>query len=139
MPLHPVLAAILAEWKLSGWAREQGRAPAPDDLVVPHSRPTNHGPRVKFGGMRSDHDSYKRLHLDLDALGFRRRRFHDFRRTGVTLYREDGAERDVLRLCAHGAPGADVMELYTSFGWAKLCAQVQPMKLARRRADASSA
>jgi hypothetical protein len=87
-----------------------------------------------LGGMRSDHDSYKRLRIDLDALGFRRRRFHDLRRTGITLYREDGADKEVLRLCTHGAPGTDVMELYTSFGWAKLCAQVQPMKLARRNA-----
>ncbi|HEY4885612.1 MAG TPA: site-specific integrase [Myxococcales bacterium] len=138
MPMHPVLAAMLAEWKLAGWAREQGRAPAPDDLVVPHSRPTNRGPRVEFGGMRSDHDSYKRLRKDLTALGKRLRRFHDFRRTGITLFREDGAERDVLRLCTHGAPGQDVMELYTSFGWSKLCAQVQPLKLHRGASVSSS-
>jgi hypothetical protein len=53
------------------------------------------------------------------------------REAGVTLFREDGAERDVLRLCTHGAPGQDVMELYTSFGWAKLCAQIQPLRLTR--------
>jgi hypothetical protein len=133
-----VLAAMLAEWRLAGWAREFQRLPTADDLVVPHTRPTNRGPRVTFGGMRSDHDSYKRLHLDLAALGQRARRFHDLRRTGITLFREDGAERDVLRLCTHGAPGADVMELYTSFGWAKLCAQVQGLKMARQPSATSS-
>jgi integrase len=138
MPVHPVLAAMLAEWKLAGWSREQGRAPAPDDLVVPHSRPTNRGPRVEFGGMRSDHDSYKRLREDLAALGLRLRRFHDLRRTGITLLREDGAERDVLRLCTHGAPGQDVMELYTSFGWSKLCAQVRVLKIERRAETATA-
>ena len=104
-----------------------------DDLVVPHPRPTNRGPRVAFGGMRTDHDSYKRLRIDCSALGLRLRRSHDLRRTGITLYREDGAEKDILHLCTHGAPGSDVMELYTSFGWAKLCAQVRPLKLARQK------
>ena len=66
------------------------------------------------------------------------RRFHDLRRTGVTLYRDDGAERDVLRLCTHGAPGQDVMEFYTSFGWSKLCAQVKPLRLTRAAAEASA-
>ncbi len=33
----------------------------------------------------------------------------------------------ILRLCTHGAPTSDVMELYTSFGWARLCAQVSVM------------
>jgi integrase len=57
MPVHPLLAAMLAEWKLQGWPREFGRKPEPEDLVVPHTRPTNRGPRVVFGGMRSDGDS----------------------------------------------------------------------------------
>jgi integrase len=120
MPVHRDLAALLGEWKLSGWAGQQGRAPKADDLVVPHPQPTNRGPRVLFGGMRSDHDSYKRLRIDLLELGLRARRFHDLRRAGITLYREGGADREVLRLCTH-RPTRDVMELYTSFGWAKLC------------------
>jgi integrase len=35
VPVHPVLAAMLAEWKLGGWAEMIGRAPTPDDLIVP--------------------------------------------------------------------------------------------------------
>ena len=136
MPLHPVLAAMLAEWRMRGWAEQQERAPGIDDLVVPHSRPTNRGRRVVFGGMRSDHDSYKRLRVDLDALGLRRRRVHDLRRTFITLAREDGAEKDILHLCTHGAPGQDVMELYTSFGWATLCKQVSALQMRRAQAVA---
>ena len=41
----------------------------------------------------ADHDSYKRLRIDCDALGRRHRRIHDLRRTGITLYREAGADR----------------------------------------------
>lgn len=45
-----------------------------------------------FGGMRADHDSYKRLPLDLATLGLRKRCVHDLRRTGNTLYGEAGAD-----------------------------------------------
>jgi hypothetical protein len=38
MPVHPVLAAMLAEWKLQGWPEMMGRTPEPDDLVVPLPR-----------------------------------------------------------------------------------------------------
>jgi integrase len=133
MPIHPVLAAMLAEWKLSGWPAAFDRIPQPDDLIVPHTRPTNKGPRVKFGGMRADHDSYKRFHLDLDALGMRKRRVHDLRRTAITVYRDAGADKDILRRCTH-QPARDVLEQYTSFEWAKLCAQIQPLQIDRKKA-----
>jgi len=130
VPIHPVLAAMLAEWKLSGWPAAFDRIPQPDDLIVPHTHPTNKGPRVKFGGMRADHDSYKRFHLDLDALGMRKRRVHDLRHTAITLYRDAGAERDILRRCTH-QPARDVLEQYTSFEWSRLYAQIQPLKIER--------
>ena len=130
VPVHPALAAILAEWKLSGWAREFGRAPTAEDIVVPHTQPTNAGPRVEKGGMRSPNTSLKRLMIDLGQLGFRRRRFHDLRRTMVTLAREGGADREILRLVTHGASG-DVIEMYTSMGWGKLCQQVLAIRIER--------
>ena len=34
VPIHPVLAAILAEWRLA-WPGLYGRQPGPGDLVVP--------------------------------------------------------------------------------------------------------
>jgi hypothetical protein len=49
---------------------------------------------------------------------------------GVTGYREDGADRDILRSCTHGSTG-DVMELYTTFGWARLCAQIRVLEIER--------
>ncbi|KFA91379.1 hypothetical protein Q664_22240 [Archangium violaceum Cb vi76] len=73
---HPTLAALLAEWKLRGWPEMMGRSPMPEDLVVPMPWPTNRGPRVEFGGMRTDHHSYKRLVKDMEALGLRHRRGH---------------------------------------------------------------
>jgi len=130
MPVHQVLAAMLAEWKLSGWPAEFGRKPVANDLIIPTPKPTNRGPRVAAGQVRDEHFVWKRLQKDLAALGVRRRRVHDFRRAGITLAREDGADRDVLRLCTHQPP-TDVMESYTSFGWAKLCAQISCIRIER--------
>lgn len=39
MPVHPVLAGMLAEWRLNGWVQMMGRHPQPDDLVLPMSAP----------------------------------------------------------------------------------------------------
>lgn len=136
MPIHRALARMLAEWKLTGWPLAFGRSPEADDLVVPHTKPTNKGPRVKHGGMRSDHDSYKRLRKDCVALGIRTRRVHDLRRSGVTFYREAGADTDKLKRCTHGGKG-DVLEQYTSFRWASLCEEVLCASFVRRRASQS--
>jgi hypothetical protein len=68
----------------------------------------------------------------------RKRRVHDLRRTAITLYRDAGADKDILRRCTH-QPARDVLEQYASFEWAKLCAQIQPLQLrvGRNRAGAS--
>ncbi len=47
VPVHPTLARMLAEWKLAGWERTFGRAPRPDDLIVPTRNMTERqSPRV---------------------------------------------------------------------------------------------
>jgi hypothetical protein len=47
VPVHPTLAAMLAEWKLSGWTAMMGRAPEPDDLIIPMPPTTpRNGPRA---------------------------------------------------------------------------------------------
>jgi integrase len=35
VPVHPVLAEMLAQWRAIGWPAMFGRAPEPDDLIVP--------------------------------------------------------------------------------------------------------
>jgi hypothetical protein len=36
-----------------------------------------------------------------------------------------------VRLSTHGGP-ADIMDVYTSLGWAKLCVQISVIKLTQR-------
>jgi integrase len=35
VPVHPLLAEVLADWREDGWQRLMGREPTPDDLIVP--------------------------------------------------------------------------------------------------------
>ncbi len=128
MPVHPVLAAILAEWKLNGWPEMMGRQPTPDDLVVP--LPASY--RVKLGTMRAAHNSYKRIVKDLNKLGLRHRRGHDLRRTMVSLARTDGARKDILELCTHNPKkGQSTIDIYTEFPWTSLCEEVAKLKISR--------
>jgi integrase len=129
MPVHPVLAAMLAEWKLSGWQAMMGRPPAPDDLIVPMPKSA----RVSLGKMRSKNDSYKRLRADLVALGLRHRRSHDLRRTMISLAIEDGARKDLLERCTHN-PGRPerAIDGYVTLSWLPLCAEVAKLRISRQ-------
>jgi integrase len=135
MPVHPTLAALLAEWKLRGWADEFGRSPGDDDLVVPlpFDPPKKQAPRnPRQGGMRNKSDSFKRLRADLVLLGLRHRRGHDLRRTMISLARMHGARADLLQVCAHNpGKGMGTIDLYTSYDWASLCADVAKLKVTR--------
>jgi integrase len=138
MPVHPALAAILAEWKLSGWPAMMGREPTPDDLIVP--RPPDHALRRKEGwtpdGMRDKSYCFKRFREDLGLLGFRHRRGHDMRRTMVSLTREDGARKDILELCTHNPQkSGSSIDVYTTFPWDALCGEVAKLRIQRRTPD----
>ncbi len=98
VPVHPTLAAMLAEWKLGGWAEMMGRAPGPDDLIVPMP-PDAAERRYKRKGepFRTTYYSGKCWSkYDLAALGWRHRRHYDMRATFITLAIDDGADPEVL-------------------------------------------
>jgi integrase len=119
VPVHPVLREVLTAWRDCGWTDLMGRAPCSDDLIVPSCADQNR--RVRHG--------WKRFCEDLERLGLRRRRFHDLRRTFITLCLSDGARKDVLRWISHGASG-DVMDLYTTLPWPILCDAISCLRLA---------
>jgi len=62
LPVHPVLASLLAEWKLSGWLATFGRTPERDDLIIPS----------RLGKNRSANHMLKKFHQDLGRLGIPR-------------------------------------------------------------------
>jgi integrase len=74
VPIHPTLAAILAEWKLSGWPAMMQRNAGADDIVVPlplHEGQVGGTPNPRAGKMRNKSDSWKRLAKDFATLELR--------------------------------------------------------------------
>jgi hypothetical protein len=113
VPVHPVLAKVLAEWKLHGWPARHGRRPAASDLIVPNIEGRNRD------GRRSLMDFLE----DLDHLELRRRRQYDARRTFMSLALDDGASKDVIRWITHPRP-TDVFDMYITVSWKALCEAV---------------
>ncbi len=120
VPVHPTLAKVLASWRLTGWRKEQGRAPKPDDLIIP----------AVEGGCRNVGWALKLWHADLELLGLRRRRHYDTRRTFISLAIGDGARKDLLRWVTH-AP-ADMFDAYTTPPWPALCEAVACLRVELR-------
>jgi integrase len=118
VPVHPTLAAILADWRIRGFPLLMGRHPGPEDWIVPSRR----------GAHRSVRHMHRRLQEDLERVGLRGRRQHDTRRTFITLCLVDGARKDVLRQITHGARG-DIMDAYTTLPWPTLCEAVACLKV----------
>jgi hypothetical protein len=83
--------------------------------------------------MRGKTYCFKRFRDDLLVLGFRHRRGHDLRRTTISLSREDGARKDILELCTHNPKkkGSSI-DVYTTFPWEALCAEVAKLRINRR-------
>jgi integrase len=128
IPVHPSLAMILDDWRAIGWAEKYGRAPTPDDLILP----------TDDNKVRKPSNTLKEFHKDLTRIGFRTRRGHDLRRTFISLAQADGARRDVLRPLTH--PGEqDIIGLYTTFPWPVVCAEIMKLQIQLPGAPRSAA
>ena len=151
VPVHPTLAKMLAEWKVGGWAQLVGRAPTPDDFIVPNAPTLLHSSgvalakelqnaeRARVAKLKPDDIAHcrmpqlglRRSREDCKLLGLRERRNHDARRTMISLARAGGASKDLLEWVTHGPPG-DVIDGYTTLPWETLCQQVLCIKVERR-------
>jgi len=118
VPVHPTLARILCDWREGGWERTYGRAPTDDDFIVPTRNMTE----------RLSPEAQNSFRADLVLLGLRHRRGHDLRRTFITLAQVDGARRDLLETITHG-PRGNIINVYTTFPWPALCAEVAKLKI----------
>ena len=120
VPVHPDLQRLLAAWWESGWKATYGRAPTPDDLVVPKAgAPTT--PRK--GTAQS-----KEFPNWCELVGAPRLHQHAARHSWITLVQEDGGDGTVLRWVTH-APPRDSWSNYTRVQWQRLCAEVAKLSL----------
>jgi len=129
VPVHPVAAAILADWRRRRRAEVIGPPPGPDDLIVPTRNNTE----------RDATDAQRDLQLDLETLDLRtragekrKRRGHDLRRTFISLALEDGARRDIIEAISHG-PRGDIISVYTQLPWPVMCAEILKLRIQPRR------
>lgn len=122
VPMHPALAKMLAEWKLSGWPALMGRMPKANDLIFPRNAKGEH--LTKW-------DIYRWLQRDLVKLGLRRRRSHDFRRSFISLVVDNDGRHEVIRRATHARKKDGVIEGYTSIEWLTLCKEVLRLRLRR--------
>jgi integrase len=128
VPVHPVLRALLADWRRA-WHDLYGRIPGPDDLVVPTPPEPRRKGRIRaVGSMLDDGWVWKRLKKDRELLGIEHKRVHDLRRTTISAYQDAGASVDKVQWFTHAAP-RDVMGQYSTLLWRTLCAEVQKLKL----------
>ncbi len=125
VPVHPTLAALIAEWKVGGFAMMFLRHPRPDDFIVP-SRAGVDRPRSK--------KMVERLAEDLAILGLRAagRGRHAMRAAFRSLAIEAGANPTILDVVMW-AKGADVRTGYERFPWRVFCDEVGKLPVEIRR------
>lgn len=127
VPVHPTLAALLAEWRLSGFAMLFGRRPEAEDPIVPSRNDA--GAR----SFRSRSAMYDRMVLDVTRIELRRvpALQHSMRATFLSLLEVDGANMAIARRATHRAP-SDVVGGYIRVQWADLCREIGKLRLERR-------
>lgn len=121
VPIHARLAALLAEWRLSGYEALTGQRPTPDAILIPaSSSPTKH---------RRPGSVLKRLVEDLQRFGLRQRGQHDLRATFDSLLTEAGVDRDTVGRLTHTSR-RDVLDGYLRLSWPHLCSAVAKLPIA---------
>lgn len=128
VPVHPALAGMLTEWRDSGWEEYMGRAPGPEDLVIPYRRAYVKRRHVGSAERRNPPLTHKYLQIDLEAQGWRNRRAHDFRSTMINLALEDGAQEGIVRRLTH-LKASEAFDLYKRNRWPVLCAEVAKIRV----------
>lgn len=136
VPVHPTLAAMLAEWKLGGWPSLIGRPPTEDDLIVPlpPDAAERRRSRVSLEPFRgANYSGLLWRETDLPALGWRHRRHYDMRATFITLAIEDGADPEILEnRVTHTRQSRSVFDGYNRGPqWERTCAEVAKLRIAR--------
>lgn len=121
-PVHPALEIILVEWFATGWARFMGRAPTPEDYIVPSVRGR------RRGQPRNESTLNRTFREDCVAVGLRSRHAYSARHTFITQTKKDGGDAALLRLITH-APPSSAYEGYVRDQWEPLCAELVKLKV----------
>jgi len=121
VPVHPVLAKALAEWRLGGFAEVYGRPPSGDDFIVPN--PATMGARTQNKAGK-DH----RADAEVLKIYMPNRLTHGLRRWFISTCRNASARTEVVELMTHNAKG-EVIDAYTSWEWSTLCGELTKLEV----------
>ena len=139
VPVHPTLAAMLAEWKLHGWEAMMGRKPTPEDLILPLPPKAAAARRSREGDACRSNDYSGKLWRDhdmkmLQAEGWRYREPYATKATFITLVIEDGANPEIIRLrVTHAKPRKNAFDGYDRGPhWVETCNEVAKLRLSRQ-------
>jgi integrase len=129
VPVHPVLAAMLAEWRVNYFGGE----PGPDDLIVPLPADVRRTRRKGDRYRGWDYTGRRWREIDAKIVGGHKRSVYDTRATFITLALEDGADRDILRSrITHTPPKRDAFDGYDrGERWAETCREVAKLRIRR--------
>ncbi len=123
VPVHPTLAKMLSEWKLSGFEKYFGRKPKPEDPIIPSVRGAAH--------RRTLRNSLKHLQADCERLDVRpvggvsdAITQHQSRNSFITLAAAHGAPEAWIKRITHNASG-DVLAGYMVNDWDAMCRVVE--------------
>lgn len=124
IPVHPELARILAEWRVTHWPRLYGRAAGDQDLVVPQRRDA--------GAPRLSRTLYDSLRDDCRRLGIEFIDLHALRRSFGTIAKAAGADGFWIDRILHNAHGT-TLDTYINSDWEALCRAVDAIPVRARR------
>lgn len=116
VPVHPVLARVLHQWRTRGWESTYGRLPRPEDFIIADWREPNR-PRAVTKNQITKAFKRKRKPLGIT------KGLHSGRRFFVTQARQGGAAKDIVARITHN-PRGDILDLYTHTEWQPLCEAV---------------
>ena len=127
VPVVPALAKLLAEWKLSGFPMLFGRAPQPEDPIVPSRASTRD--QMRFRSKKT----VEQLHKDLKRIELRDvpSARHALRATFLSLLEIDGANMAIARRATHAAP-TDVVGGYIRVRWEDVCREIGKLNVTLR-------
>lgn len=130
IPVHPTLAALLADWR-RGWERMFGRKPEPEDLIVPLPPGVKRTKRTGDRFRGTDYTGKRWREEDLPTLGWRARSPYDTKSTFITLAIEDGASKAILReRVTHSKPRRDAFDGYDrGIHWDETCREILKLRV----------
>lgn len=131
IPVHPVLAEMLTEWR-HGWGRLFGRAPTASDPIVPRPpgkwREAPGSPHTKQTGGDLMDSILATLEIPSAPM-----KAHALRSTFISMALEDGADDRLIERITHTpGKGRRAFDRYDRADWPQLCAEVAKLRISPR-------